>query len=219
MAAIIGGIAAVVGAIIAFAGIMYGSRQQKKILRFQKELDAQEAAKQQEEQSKADTLEAARREMVLAQNNAERARAYRRALHADPRISRLQILDMSRPLEVTSVYVRVRVHNERVDRYVRGSIARGLRALGEQSVAPQLLGLLADKRVDKDVRGSIAGAIAGLIDKEEDVRSLATFLHGSNQDITNNIFFRALWEASRRVGVRILVRNEAGMRRLEVVRR
>lgn len=115
--AIIGGIAAVVGAIIAFAGIMYGNRQQKKILRFQKELDAQEAAKQQEEQRKADTLEAARREMVLAQNNAERARAYRRALHADPRISRLQILDMSRPLEVTSVYVRVRVHEEARLRY------------------------------------------------------------------------------------------------------
>ena len=117
VAAIIGGIAAVVGAVIAFAGIMYGSRQQKKILRFQKELDAQEAAKQQEEQRKADTLEAARREMLLAQNNAERVNAYRRALHADPRISRLQILDMSRPLEVTSVYVRVRVHEEARLRY------------------------------------------------------------------------------------------------------
>jgi NACHT domain/HEAT repeats len=117
VAAIIGGIAVVVGAIIAFAGIMYGSRQQKKMMRFQKELDAQEAAKQQEEQRKADTLEAARREMVLAQNNAERANAYRRALHADPRISRLQILDMSRPLEVTSVYVRVRVHEEARLRY------------------------------------------------------------------------------------------------------
>src|SRR5712692_454879 len=115
VAAIILGIAAVVGAIGALAGIMYGSRQQKKILRFQKELDAQEAAKQQEEQRKADTLEAARREMLLAQNNAERARAYRRALHADPRISRLQILDMSRPLEVTSVYVRV--HEEARQRY------------------------------------------------------------------------------------------------------
>jgi HEAT repeat protein len=117
VAAIIAGIAAVVGAIIAFAGIMYGSRQQKKILRFQKELDAQEAAKQQEKQRKADTLEAVRREMLLAQNNTERARAYRRALHADPRISRLQILDMSRPLEVTSVYVRVRVHEEARLRY------------------------------------------------------------------------------------------------------
>src|SRR5712692_8686131 len=115
VAAIIGGIAAVVAAIAAFLGVMYGSRQQKKMMRFQKELDAQEAAKQQEEQRKADTLEAARREMLLAQNNAERARAYRRALHADPRISRLQILDMSRPLEVTSVYVRV--HEEARLRY------------------------------------------------------------------------------------------------------
>lgn len=117
VAAIIGGIAVIVGAIIAFAGIMYGSRQQKKILRFQKELDTQEAAKQQEQQRKADTLEATRREMVLAQNNAERVKAYRRALHADPRVSRLQILDMSRPLEVTSVYIRVRVHEEARLRY------------------------------------------------------------------------------------------------------
>jgi len=117
VAAIIGGIAAVVAAIAAFLGVMYGSRQQKKMMRFQKELDAQEAATQQEKQRKADTLEAARREMLLAQNNAERARAYRRALHADPRISRLQILDMSRPLEVTSVYVRVRVHEEARLRY------------------------------------------------------------------------------------------------------
>ena len=117
VAAIICGIVGIVGVIGTFAGIMYGSRQQKKMMRFQKELDAQEAAKQKEEQRKADTLEAARREMVLAQNHAERARAYRRALHADPRISRLQILDMSRPLEVTSVYVRVRVHEEARLRY------------------------------------------------------------------------------------------------------
>jgi HEAT repeat protein/energy-coupling factor transporter ATP-binding protein EcfA2 len=117
VAAIIGGGAVVVGAVIAFAGIMYGSRQQKKMMRFQKELDAQEAVKQKEDQRKADTLEAARREMVLAKNYAERARAYRHALHADPRISRLQILDMSRPLEVTSVYVRVRVHEEARLRY------------------------------------------------------------------------------------------------------
>src|SRR5712691_12020870 len=117
VAAIIGGIAAVVAAIAAFLGVMYGSRQQKKMMRFQKELDAQETAKQPEERRKADTLEAARREMLLAQNNEERSNAYRRALHADPRISRLQILDMSRPLEVTSVYVRVRVHEEARLRY------------------------------------------------------------------------------------------------------
>ena len=61
---------------------MYGSRQQKKMMRFQKELDAQEAAKQQEQQRKADTLEAARREMLLAQNNAERARSSRLARSA-----------------------------------------------------------------------------------------------------------------------------------------
>ena len=50
--------------------------------------------------------------MLLAQNTAERVRTYRKALHADPRIARLQILDMSRPLEVTDIFVRVRVHEE-----------------------------------------------------------------------------------------------------------
>lgn len=114
-------VAAIVGAVIAGAfgvfGLTYGTRQQKKILRFQKELDAQQTEKQQEEDRKAITLEATRREMLLAQNNEQRAVAYRRALHADPRISRLQILDMSRPLEITSVYVRVRVHEESRLRY------------------------------------------------------------------------------------------------------
>src|SRR6266849_1810754 len=114
-------IAAIVGALIAGAfgvfGILYGTRQQKKILRFQKELDAQYAAKRQEEERNAVTLEVARRDMLLAQTNVERAKAYRQALHVDPRISRLQILDMSRPLEVSNVYVRVRVHEEARLRY------------------------------------------------------------------------------------------------------
>jgi stage V sporulation protein SpoVS len=96
---------------------------------------------------------------------------------------------------------------------------------------PQLLGLLANEQADKPVPESIAGAlailpvpesIAGalaiLIDKEEDVQFLANLLNDSNKDIADNIY-RALWTASRRVGVRVLVRNEAGKQRLEVVRR
>ncbi len=39
-------------------------------------------------------------------------RSYRDLLRADPRITTLQILDMSHPLTVTSVYVRLRLHRE-----------------------------------------------------------------------------------------------------------
>jgi HEAT repeat protein len=106
--------------------------------------------------------------------------------------------------------------NERVNKYERMSIAEALGALGERSVVPQLLGLLANERVNVSVRRSIAGALASLIDKEEDVQSLANLLIDS--DITDSIY-RALWTASRRVGVRVLVRNESGKERLEVVRR
>lgn len=81
---------------------------------------------------------------------------------------------------------------------------------------PQLLSLLANGRVEWSVRESITGVLAILINKEEDVRLLANLLIGS--DIADNIY-RALWTTSRRVGVRVLVRNEAGKERLEVVRR
>lgn len=85
-------------------------------------------------------------------------------------------------------------------------------------MVPHLLELLKNGRVDSYVRESVAYALAGLIDKEEDVQSLANLLAGSGQDIPNSIY-RVLWSASRRVGVRVLVRNEAGKERLEVVRR
>jgi hypothetical protein len=85
-------------------------------------------------------------------------------------------------------------------------------------VVPQLLGLLANEQIDVSVRWSIADALAKLIDKEEDVWFLVNLLIGSNQNIADTIY-RALWTASRRVGVRVLVRSEAGKQRLEVVRR
>ena len=88
--------------------------------------------------------------------------------------------------------------NLHADIYLEGSIAEALGALGERSVAPQLLGLLANEQVDGSVRGSIVDALAILIDNEKDVQYLATLLPGSHPDITDNIY-RALWTASRRV--------------------
>ncbi|GAC1350891.1 MAG: hypothetical protein NVSMB27_37790 [Ktedonobacteraceae bacterium] len=50
--------------------------------------------------------------MQRAKTREERVLAYRASLQADPRIARLQILDMNRPLEVENMYVRVRLHQE-----------------------------------------------------------------------------------------------------------
>ena len=50
--------------------------------------------------------------MLRARTLEERAAAYRRALHADPRIARLQILDMTWPLEISAIYVQLRLHQE-----------------------------------------------------------------------------------------------------------
>jgi predicted NACHT family NTPase len=127
IAALIGLAGVVVGALIAGAFALKSARRTAEIERekqaeqfkhdqemerLRKELEAQYKAKEQEEQREETKAEALRLKMLLAQTNAERAKAYRLAVHADPRISRLQILDMSRPLEVASIYVRVRVHQD-----------------------------------------------------------------------------------------------------------
>lgn len=84
----------------------------QEMARLQKELEEQYKSKEREEEREATKIEAIRLRMLLAQTNDERAKAYRQALHADPHISRLQILDMNRPLEVTNIYVRLRVHQD-----------------------------------------------------------------------------------------------------------
>ncbi len=56
--------------------------------------------------------EAAHAAMTHAHTTDERVKAYRAALHTDPRIAKLQILDMGHPLEVANVFVRVRLHRE-----------------------------------------------------------------------------------------------------------
>jgi len=126
IAAIIGIGAAIVAGIFGILGVAYGARLQRRIVRYQKELDTQDKAQEQEAQRKEATLEATRRQMVLAQNTAEQVTAYRKALHADPRISRLQILDMERPLEVASIYVRVRLHQETRLQYDREEVLQHL---------------------------------------------------------------------------------------------
>jgi hypothetical protein len=86
---------------------------EQEMERFRPELDVQYREKEQEKQREEDT----RREMLTAQSTVARAIAYRKALHLDPSISRIQILDMQEPLEVANIYVRVRVHEDTVMRY------------------------------------------------------------------------------------------------------
>jgi predicted NACHT family NTPase len=133
LAALIGLAGVVVGALIAGAFALYQFRRNVKhdqeMARLQKELDLQYKIKEQEQQQEATKAEALRLKMLLDQTNSERARTYRQALHADPRISHLQILDMSRPLEVTSIYVRVRVHQDTRTGYELESTMRSAEAL------------------------------------------------------------------------------------------
>lgn len=114
---------AVIAAVIAFLGVLVTAEVSLYLFRRTRELErekiflqdqvtATRAAKEREEQRKEAEAEAANIAMLRARNIKERVQAYRKALHADPNIAQLQILDMSRPLEVTNVYIQVRLHQE-----------------------------------------------------------------------------------------------------------
>ncbi len=87
-------------------------QQAQEIARLQHELQEQALTKERERQREETKEAAALAAMQRATTQEQRVQAYRDALRADPRIARLQILDMERPLEVTSIYVRVRLHQE-----------------------------------------------------------------------------------------------------------
>ena len=118
---------AILVAFIALCGVVYQSRRTTKIekekilaqvelererIRFQDEINAVRAAQERQRQRKEMDAEAVLAAINRAMNIAERDQAYREALHADPRISRLQILDINHPLDVTNIFVRVRLHQE-----------------------------------------------------------------------------------------------------------
>ena len=125
LAALIGVVGVIVGALLTGAFVVYQTRrtariEQKKqheqfrheqdMLRLQKDLETQYKHNEREEQRQETEAEAVEDAMRRAKTLVERIIAYRKALYTDPRIAYLQILDMSRPLEVTNVYVRVCVH-------------------------------------------------------------------------------------------------------------
>jgi predicted NACHT family NTPase len=92
-------------------------QQAQAILKLQQELQEQVQAKEREQQRKEMNAAAALAAMERATTRTEQVKAYRDSLRADPRIARLQILDMDRPLEVTNIYVRLRLHQDTKIRY------------------------------------------------------------------------------------------------------
>jgi HEAT repeat protein len=59
------------------------------------------------QETEAETAQAA---LLRAHTLAERVAAYRKALQSDPRIARLHLLEMTRPLEVTDGYIPLHLH-------------------------------------------------------------------------------------------------------------
>jgi flagellar biosynthesis GTPase FlhF len=132
VAAIIGLGGVVLGALIAGGVVLYQTQrmaqlqreqlriqhqQAQEIARLQQELQEQAALKERERQRKEMNAEAALAAMERATTLAEQTKAYSDSLRADPRIARLQILDMDRPLELTSIYVSLRLHQDTRVRY------------------------------------------------------------------------------------------------------
>lgn len=75
-------------------------------------LEQKKARKEHEQESKERDLELARKAMERARTVKQRSQIYRSAIQADPRIATLQILDMNRPLDVTNVFVHLRLNQE-----------------------------------------------------------------------------------------------------------
>jgi hypothetical protein len=92
------------------------------------------------------------------------------------------------------------LENEHVDMEIRASIAAALGILGDQSIVPQLLELLGNKGVNEYVREGVATALGQLAEDKATVDKMTALLQISG---ITNAFYNALWNASRRVGVKV----------------
>ncbi len=127
-------------------------RHEQEMLHLQKELEAQYKHKEQEEQHQDTEAETAHSAMQRAQSLAQRVAAYREALHADPRIARLQILDMNRPLAVMDIYIRLSLHRETKPGYDFDPLLQE----AETSRDPNILLKSSHLRLEKRVSTSLA---------------------------------------------------------------
>jgi hypothetical protein len=108
--ALIGLVGAIIGAVaVILAGVITGW------LPFH--LQQKSSRKEQERERKELDAESARVAMATAKTLRARTSAYRNAIWVDPRISTIQILDMNQPLDITSIYVQLRIHRDITPRY------------------------------------------------------------------------------------------------------
>jgi HEAT repeat protein len=107
--------------------------------------------------------------------------------------------------------------NEKLDANVRADIAETIGKLGEHTVVSALLHLLSNEnRLDADVRRAIARTVGVLAEYEVTIYTLAKYLKTS--DIADHIY-NALWNVSRRAGVRIFTNyGSDGKEEVEVVK-
>lgn len=152
----------ILASLIAFGGVIYQIRRNARIereklalqaeldrerIRYQDEINATRAAQERQRQRNEMDAEAALAAMERAKNIAERDQAYRDALKADPRISRLQILDMSHPLDVSNIFVRVRLHQETKPSYELDQNLLEAEALRDPNELLRVSSLYLDRRV------------------------------------------------------------------------
>ena len=83
-------------------------QHEKEMERFRRILDK----RLQDEQKEQQRQESAQIAMLHAKTLEDRVDAYRQALRVDPLLARLQILDMTQPLAVPDIYVRLSVHQD-----------------------------------------------------------------------------------------------------------
>jgi hypothetical protein len=104
----------IVSSTIAGLFAVYQTRRTRQIQlemhRLERELEIQTKAKEQDEQQEVEKAENLRVATLLAKTREEQITLYRKSLQADPRISCFQILGMSRPLDISKVYIHVRLH-------------------------------------------------------------------------------------------------------------
>ncbi len=108
--------AVIIGALIACGftiyQLRYNARLEEENLRLKDQIAAVRAAQERERKQREMEEAAALSALREAQRIENWAQAYRQALRHDPHISQLKILSMQRPLELVSVYVPLRLHQQ-----------------------------------------------------------------------------------------------------------
>jgi hypothetical protein len=87
--------------------------------------------------------------------------------------------------------------------------------LADKKFVPDLVRMLSNQQIHSSMRQRVANALTPLLDDEKSVSDLAAILLQS--DIADSIH-NSLWTTSRRVGVRIQVKDGPTGKQLEIVK-